>query len=120
MVEKHELQVGTSLISFFALLMSQSLSNPLRPQLEGLFGYTVTALSHARNGQIIVENFLAEHAYPTPSQDGDSYRNKEFKAKRRSFHHFLLRLVTGSVFVPHASQHHTLQNSSFVSGTRKV
>ncbi len=37
---------------------------------EGLFGNTVTALSHARSGQILVENFLAEHTHPIPSQEG--------------------------------------------------
>ncbi|KAE9376275.1 hypothetical protein N431DRAFT_400381 [Stipitochalara longipes BDJ] len=37
---------------------------------EGLFRNTVTALTHARSGQTLVENFLAEHKHPTPSQEG--------------------------------------------------
>ena len=37
---------------------------------EGLFGNTVTALTHARSGQTLVENFLAEHIHPTPAQEG--------------------------------------------------
>jgi hypothetical protein len=37
---------------------------------EGLFGNTVTALSHARSGQTLVENFLAEHPHPNPREEG--------------------------------------------------
>lgn len=37
---------------------------------EGLFGNTVTALAHARSGQTLVENFLAEHPHAVPEQEG--------------------------------------------------
>jgi hypothetical protein len=37
---------------------------------EGLFGNTVTALTHARSGQTLVENFLAEHPHPAPEEEG--------------------------------------------------
>jgi hypothetical protein len=37
---------------------------------EGLFGNTVTALTHARSGQTLVEDFLAEHPHPNSDEEG--------------------------------------------------
>lgn len=62
-------------------VMQISLSNAPSPQkalmacllvcsFEGLLGNTVTALAHARSGQTLVENFLAEHPHPNPKFEG--------------------------------------------------
>ncbi len=62
-------------------VMQISLSNAPSPQkalmacllvcsFEGLLGNTVTALAHARSGQTLVENFLAEHPHPNPNFEG--------------------------------------------------
>jgi hypothetical protein len=62
-------------------VMQMSLSNAPSPQkalmacllvcsFEGLLGNTVTALAHARSGQTLVENFLAEHPHPNPKFEG--------------------------------------------------
>jgi hypothetical protein len=62
-------------------VMRMSLSNAPSPQkalmacllvcsFEGLLGNTVTALAHARSGQTLVENFLAEHPHSNPKLEG--------------------------------------------------